>query len=50
MKRSIRALVRSRAAHRCEYCRLHESDLPLFSFHIEHIVSKKHHGGDDPPP
>jgi hypothetical protein len=48
MKASIRALVRSRAGNRCEYCRLHERDLPLFSFHIEHIISKKHHGGDDP--
>ena len=48
MKASIRALVRSRAARRCEYCRLHEDDLPLFSFHIEHILPKKHGGADDP--
>ena len=48
MKASIRALVRSRARNRCEYCRLHESDEPLYPFHIEHIVSKKHHGSDDP--
>ena len=48
MNRSVRALVRLRAGKRCEYCRLHESDQPLFSFHIEHIVSKKHHGSDDP--
>jgi hypothetical protein len=48
MKPSIRALVRSRADQRCEYCRLHERDEPLYPFHIEHIVSKKHHGGDDP--
>jgi hypothetical protein len=27
---------------------LHESALPLYSFHIEHIVSKKHRGSDDP--
>ena len=27
---------------------MRESDWPLFSFHIEHIVAKKHHGGDDP--
>jgi hypothetical protein len=26
---------------------LHERDLPLYPFHIEHIVSKKHHGGDN---
>jgi hypothetical protein len=48
MKASVRALVRSRAGRRCEYCRLHEDDLPLFSFHIEHILPKKHGGTDDP--
>jgi hypothetical protein len=44
MKQSIRASVRSRARYRCDYCRLHEADQPLFPFHIEHIVAKKHHG------
>jgi hypothetical protein len=34
MKASTRALVRSRAARRCEYCCHLENDLPLFSFHI----------------
>jgi hypothetical protein len=48
MKQSTRALVRSRAARRCEYCRLHEADLPLFPFHAEHIVSRKHGGSDNP--
>jgi hypothetical protein len=48
MKAFIRALVRSRAGQRCEYCRFHERDEPLYPFHIEHIVSKKHHGSDDP--
>lgn len=48
MKASTRALVRARAARRCEYCRLHEDDLPLFPFHIEHILPKKHGGSDDP--
>ena len=47
MKRSVRALVRSRAGERCEYCRLHESDQPLLTFHIEHVIPKKHHGDDD---
>jgi hypothetical protein len=47
MKRSIRTMVRSCAEYRCEYCRLHEADQPLFPFHIEHIVAKKHHGDDD---
>ena len=48
MKRSVRTGVRLRAGQRCEYCRLHEPDQPLLSFHIEHIVPKKHHGTDDP--
>lgn len=48
MKVSTRALVRARAEQRCEYCRLHERDLPLFSFHVDHILSKKHGGTDDP--
>lgn len=48
MKASTRRLVRARAGQRCEYCRLHENDLPLFSFHVEHIVAKKHRGSDEP--
>jgi hypothetical protein len=48
MKRSVRRFVRLRAGQRCEYCRLHESDQPLLSFHLEHIIAKKHHGSDDP--
>jgi hypothetical protein len=48
MKASIRALVRSRARRRCEYCRLHEDDLPAFPFHVEHILPIKHGGTDDP--
>jgi len=48
MKVFLRELVRSRAGRRCEYCRLHEDDLPLYPFHVEHIVAKKHHGDDDP--
>jgi HNH endonuclease len=47
VKAYLRALVRSRAGQRCEYCRLHEYDLPLFSFHVEHILPKKHGGTDD---
>jgi len=43
----LRALVRARAAQRCEYCRLHEDDLPLFPFHVEHIIAVKHGGTDD---
>ena len=39
-----RERVRRRARHRCEYCRLHEDDDPLFRFHIEHVVAKQHGG------
>lgn len=48
MNRTIRALVRSRAERRCEYCRLHESDQPLFPFHVEHVIARKHHGDNAP--
>ncbi len=48
MKASTRALVRARAGQRCEYCHLHERDSPLFAFHIDHILAKKHGGTDDP--
>ena len=48
MKPSVRRFVRLRAGRRCEYCRLHESDQPFLSFHLEHIIAKKHHGSDHP--
>jgi hypothetical protein len=38
--------VRLRAQRRCEYCRLHENDLPLFTFHVEHIIARNHGGTD----
>ncbi len=47
MKATTRRFVQARAASRCEYCRIHEDDEPL-SFHIEHVIAKKHGGGDDP--
>jgi hypothetical protein len=41
---AMRLLVAERAAHRCEYCLLHQDD--SFTPHqIDHIVSRKH-GGD----
>jgi len=48
MNGALRALVRERAGHRCEYCRLHEDDVDFFSFHIEHVVAKQHGGSDEP--
>ena len=47
MNESTRALVRSRAGDRCEYCQLRQEDSPLAKLHIEHIVPKKHGGTDD---
>lgn len=43
---STRERVLRRAGHRCEYCRLHEDDHPLFTFHVEHIIAKQHGGRD----
>ena len=44
---ALRELVRQQAGRRCEYCRIHEDD-KLYAFHLEHVVPKKHGGGDDP--
>ncbi len=43
-----RRLVRERAVRRCEYCRFHEEDLPLWPFHLDHVVAAQHAGTDDP--
>jgi hypothetical protein len=44
----MRELVRDRAKHRCEYCRLPRRVVPLAPFHIEHIIARQHGGSDDP--
>lgn len=41
---ALRALVRHRAADRCEYCRLPQSAEPLVTFHLEHVVARQHGG------
>jgi hypothetical protein len=46
MDDSIRASVAARAAHRCEYCQIHESD-DAFTFHVEHIIAVKHGGSNE---
>lgn len=48
MSSRIRRLVRNRAGARCEYCRLHEDDLPLWPFHADHVIAGQHAGSDDP--
>lgn len=47
MDESLRERVRQLAGNRCEYCRIHQQDDPVFRFHIEHIVARKHGGTDD---
>ena len=42
----LREFVRTRAGNVCEYCRIPQTATPLIPFHIEHIVSKQHGGGD----
>lgn len=45
MDASARQLVRERAGHRCEYCRMPERHSTL-RFHIEHILPRQHGGTD----
>ena len=44
----VRREVRSRAHRRCEYCGFHEDHLPIWPFHLEHIVAEQHGGSDEP--
>jgi hypothetical protein len=39
--------VRQRAGNHCEYCGLSQADLPLVTFHVEHVISRQHNGTDD---
>jgi len=48
MDAATRAAVRARAGNRCEYCQRRQSVSPLIALQIEHIVSRKHRGTDDP--
>ena len=43
---ALRRLVRQRAGNRCEYCGLHQDDLPLVMLHVDHVISRQHLGGD----
>jgi hypothetical protein len=45
---ACRRFVHQRAGGRCEYCRLHQEQLPLVMFHVDHVISRQH-GGDDEP-
>ena len=48
MNAATKLFVRERARDRCEYCRLPQSAQPYVTFHVEHILSRKHRGTDDP--
>jgi hypothetical protein len=48
MEPTLRDLVRRRAGNRCEYCQLRQEHLPFTTFHVEHIIPRKHGGDDDP--
>ncbi|MEA2085071.1 MAG: HNH endonuclease [Thermodesulfobacteriota bacterium] len=43
----IRQLVAERAGRRCEYCLIHEDDTFL-GCEVDHIISKKHGGSNEP--
>jgi hypothetical protein len=43
----IRRLVAERAGRRCEYCLIHEDDT-FFGCEVDHIISKKHGGSNEP--
>lgn len=44
---SARREVRQRALDRCEYCRLAQTDSPMVTFHVEHVIAKQHGGSDE---
>lgn len=48
MPRNLRHVIRERAGERCEYCRFHEHHLPLWPFHLDHVVARQHQGSSDP--
>jgi hypothetical protein len=44
---ATRQAVRRRARSRCEYCRIHQDDVPFLRHQVEHIIPRQHGGGDD---
>ena len=43
---ALRRLVVTRAGGVCEYCLIHQDDA-YFSFHVDHVISRKHRGPTD---
>ena len=46
MDAETKSRVRDRAGNRCEYGRIHQQHY-IITFHLEHIVARQHHGGND---
>jgi hypothetical protein len=47
MDAALKEFVRRRANHRCEYCGLAQANFSVSRFQVEHIVARKHDGGDE---
>lgn len=47
MDAATRRYVRERSDDRCEYCGLRQQDSEIASLQIEHVIPRKHGGGDE---
>jgi 5-methylcytosine-specific restriction endonuclease McrA len=47
LNESTKTEVRERAKYTCEYCQVKQVDSPLAALQIEHVIPKKHGGGDE---
>lgn len=47
MDAARKVAMRERANDCCEYCQLRQVDLPFALFQMEHVIPRKHGGGDD---
>jgi len=47
ISQDIRHFIAYRADNRCEYCLIHE-DYTFKPHEVDHIISRKHSGPDDP--
>ena len=46
MTAADRQAVRKRAHNRCEYCRIHQDDIPFVPLQLEHVIPRQHKGKD----
>ncbi len=47
MDTELRRIVRERAGNRCEYYGLQQEHAPLVLYTVDHVLPKKHGGGND---